>query len=350
MQTAISSKPIPTRRHNPCPICGNTTGDCRTAGEIVLCQKSPEGQLPSTAYRFIRPSKDGTWGVYAPGQSEKRSSTEIDAFRRQQIERQQRQIAEHRNGLTVVERDQNIRAIATHVGLKDSHRKMLQGRGLPDPHIDSGLFFSVTNGQPVPWEISMRTPGVSGEGENKHLVSGTNGFACVAFDKNNYAIGYQIRSEDPQANNKYRWAKGHRSSHLQSGELPLTSIRVDNSSKTVFLTEGLLKPFIVASRFGVNTVGAAGGQFLSSKVQFSSHLSATKEIICCPDAGDIINTHTLSRWQTLLNAIGPAYKVWVAWWGQQDKSSPDIDELNDFSDVRYLSRREWDGVVQGVAA
>ncbi len=339
--TLTATKPIPTRQGNPCKICGDTSGDCREVGELALCQKSPNGGTESSEFRFIRPSKCGVWGIYAPGQ-ETRTRAEIDHYRRQQLERLAKEAEHYRNGLTVEQRDKNIRAIAAYIGLDAHHKELLRQRGLPDEHIKGGLFFSVADGSQVLKTISDKMPGVRLRGSKKYLTSSTKGIACVAFDHHNRAIGFQIRDERPDCDNKYRWAKSTFSSHLQNGELPLTTLRINQRSKAVFLTEGLLKPFIVSSRFKLNTIGAAGGQFLASKTQFAAYLSGYTDIVCCPDAGDTINPHTLKRWLAIADAMGGNFKLWFAWWNQHQKDSLDIDELQDFSQVKYLSRREWE--------
>jgi hypothetical protein len=331
MQTKI----LPTRINNPCPICSNTTGDCRETGDLILCQKSPSGELPSSLFKFIRPSKDGIWGVYAVSTEAREVDREkIEQFRRAQIQRLAEESQRHSNGLSVAERDRNIRAIAAYVGLDADHKQQLLSRGLTEEQIKSGLFFTVKNGVDVPSTTSEKLAGV----KNGKLCCKVKGIACVAFNGKGQATGYQVRDENPTANNKYRWAKSIFDSHLQFGELPLTTHRHHH---TVFLTEGILKPYVASNRLNIATIGAAGGQFNASKAQLFTELKEVHTIIFSPDGGDILNPHTRNRWLSMPEMFGSRFKVLVAWWGQITKDAPDIDELSSLDGVQFLTMLEW---------
>lgn len=336
------SKFIPTKGHNPCPICEDTSGDCRINGDLILCHSFPDGGIDAPGYRFAHPSKDGVWGIYAPVQ-DNWTPIQKDHWQAEQRRKKQARLkteSEHyANGLSISERDKAIRAVAAYVGLNNRHREQLLARGLSPKAIEAGLYFSVSPNQPVPLNISDKLPGIGYHNGKKVLVSTINGYACVAFDDQGRAIGFQIRDENPNAKNKYRWAKGLFSSHLQNGELPLT---VRGQGSTPWLTEAILKPDVTADRHGIRCIGAAGGNFLSSKSQLKQYLADCKEVIIAPDAGDIINPHTYQRWCKhikYLTKIG--ITVQVAWWGQVTKDLNDIDELDSLDTVEYLNPEDW---------
>jgi len=68
----------------------------------------------------------------------------------------------------------------------------------------------------------------------------------------------------------------------------------------------------------------------------------TKEILIFPDAGDILNPCVMNRWQKVVALSEEwGWSVLIGWWGQIDKTHPDIDELEDFSQVRYISPEEF---------
>ena len=281
---------------------------------------------------------------FEPNGSTRRNESED----RQRLERQriyrERLAAEaevHRNGLTREERDFSIRAIAKHVGLNSAHHQSLKDRGLNDEAIAKGLFFSVTHGQLLPNNVSDRFAGC-------HLFNGqkllsvpyevNSGIACVAFDYEGLAIGYQVRNDDKSSKLKYPWAKSTFSSNLQSGELPIS---VMGSSPAVMLTEGILKPFIASHRLNIRCIGASSGGFLGSPLQFRSALGSIKKVVISPDAGDINNPQVLARWQKIIDSFNITFQVHIAWWGQVTKDCPDIDELDDLKNVQFLTKKEW---------
>jgi hypothetical protein len=152
---------------------------------------------------------------------------------------------------------------------------------------------------------------------------------------------------DDATNNKYRWAKGTKSSHLPSGELPITVCRPtdDKLHSTIGISEGILKPFVAANRLGQIFIGAAGGNFQSSPKQTKESLEVlakelnTNIVDIYPDAGDVLNSHTMRRIERNYKLFSDwGYEVRIAWWGQvnKDKDS-DIDELDNLASVNYLS-------------
>lgn len=335
---AIDSKIRPTTKHDPCLLCGDTSGDCRANGDLILCHTLID-KTETNTHTWIKYSKDSVWGVYVPRQDEK-SKVERDRYLLQkQAEKQERLEREARKfsqGLTRQERDAAIRKLSQ-VGLIEKHREQLRQRGLSDAAIAQGLFFSVYPDMEIPLGVNEKLPGV----DRGKLVTKKTGFACVAFDHSGLAIGFQIRDENSEANAKYTWAKGTFSSHLQTGELPLSVAGI--ASDAVVFCEGILKPRVASCRYEqLKFLGASGGNFAGSPLQLKAALGKDRRIIICPDAGDIQNPHVMRRWKRTRELFNHNYRVEVAWWGQVDKTHPDIDERDGWDGVTFMNFEEWE--------
>jgi hypothetical protein len=277
-------------------------------------------------------------------QSTDDTDTQAWQERRQRQEQQrQRELEElARGALPSAERDTAIRKLHSYLGLGNRHRQNLRDRGLTDAAIDTGGFFTIYPDQELPYGIPANLPGVT----RGKLATKVSGFACPAFDVHGRLIGWQLRVDDP-TDNKYRWAKGWKSSHLPNGELPITICRPVEGVKRpgVGLAEGLLKPYVAAQKLGQIVIGAAGANFAGSPQQLKESLEVLKpEIITLyPDAGAVLNHHVMSQYQRTVKLIaGWGYSVQVAWWGQTIKlESPDIDELDDWEAIAYLKPAEF---------
>lgn len=330
----------PASLHNPCPICGDITRDCRLRDDgLVLCHSFIDGVEHDTL-TYVKPTVDGIWGIYAhrnedylaSKQEKDRYKLILQAKRQERLERQAKKFSE---GLTRQERDRAIRTLAT-VGLLTKHRQDLHRRGLNDDQITQGLFFSVYPGMPLPAGIPDRFPGA----KNNHFQTKATGYACVAFDASGYATGFQIRDEDPKAQSKYVWPRSHFSSHLQNGEMPLSV--AGELTDGLLLTEGILKPRITSHKLGgIRVIGASGGNFVQTQQQLRVALGKCRRIILCPDAGDVLNRHAVLRWEKTAALFPFTYRVEVAWWGQFDKQEKDIDELDSWDGVEFIPLQKW---------
>ncbi|MDK3159879.1 hypothetical protein QPK87_25435 [Kamptonema cortianum] len=55
-----------SKRHNPCPVCGDAKGKCRhTDNELILCMSYPDGG-DNPGWQFLKPSSNGLWGLWKP--------------------------------------------------------------------------------------------------------------------------------------------------------------------------------------------------------------------------------------------------------------------------------------------
>ncbi|HBC43159.1 MAG TPA: hypothetical protein DCZ88_15060, partial [Pseudanabaena sp.] len=68
------SKFTPTKSNNPCPICADITGKCRTFDDspVVMCMTFSDGYKGeiTNGYKYSKVTKNGSWGVWYPDQGE----------------------------------------------------------------------------------------------------------------------------------------------------------------------------------------------------------------------------------------------------------------------------------------
>ena len=114
------------------------------------------------------------------------------------------------------------------------------------------------------------------------------------------------------------------------------------------MAEGVLKPYIASQRLGHVFVGAAGGQFTSSPETLKATLeklsteSGLRAVTFFPDAGCLENQSVLKQYSAtwkLVQELG--YEVAIAWWGQFTKDDPDIDELEDFDELEFITTEQF---------
>jgi hypothetical protein len=343
----MANKLTPTTRNNECPICTDVSGKCRTIngsdGEFILCWTNSDARLLEiiNGYRCVKQS-NGNWATFAPDANGSIDREEL-ALRRQERElakaREREELA--KGALTVEARDKAIRSLHRHFGLSSRHKADLQRRGLSDSQINRRLYFTINPNQEVPFGIPANLPGI----KDGQIKAAGPGYACVTFDPQGRATGWQIRLDD-LINNKYRWGRGERSSHLGNAELPITSAYPDTiNHRAIWTCEGISKPGIASSRLGLVSIGASGANFASSPEQTAEHLKAasdylggTKEIVFAPDGGAVSNESVLKAYKRsweLFSKLG--YEIKVGWWGQFLKTDADIDELSDLSTVNFVT-------------
>jgi hypothetical protein len=129
---------------------------------------------------------------------------------------------------------------------------------------------------------------------------------------------------------------------LASGELPISHIINDKESDRVWLSEGILKPFVAAHKHGLNAIGAAGGHFSGSPNQVRDAIEVYREVILSPDAGDINNPQVMLRWSREIKFLETLGKpISIAWWGQKTKDDDDIDELSGLEAIEYITPSQF---------
>ena len=335
----------PTNHRNPCPICQDTSKDCRTTeNNLVLCHDFIEQDSGIAGWKWIKASSNGVWGVHVLDNGKE--------FNREQYERYLAKIeAQSRNkkqfladnALNADGRDRAIRKLANYVGLSDRHREDLRNRGLSEAEIEAAKFFSIDPWTRFNLNLPENLPGIHHKGDR--FATSDSGYACLIFDNQGRAIGWQLRVEGITKGNKYKWAKSSFSSHLPNGELPVTTTkRNKNSDRTVYLSEGILKPQIAHYLHDIAICGAAGGYFSGSLQQLTEITSDYEEIAIAPDGGDVLNPQVMQRWSKQISFLKRFSKVIkIVWWGQVQKSDGDIDEIDwvTFSNAKYLTPEEF---------
>ncbi|NEQ66475.1 MAG: hypothetical protein F6K21_13405, partial [Symploca sp. SIO2D2] len=353
------SKFIPSSKSLPCPICGDSKGKCRRKEDdgksFILCMvtnNAAKGEVVN-GYKCINPNGKDAWAsTWVQSSDDEGYNPELAQKRRQQAEKEVSRHQQYlKSGLSREERDRNIRLLSRNLGLSKSHRENLKERGLSAQAIAQGGFFSVSPNQPVPRGINPKTPGVR---YRKVSLGGQGGLACPAFDPQGQVTGYQVRL-DQATENKYRWAKGERSSHLKNGELPITVARpIEGKPRTdaIWMAEGILKPFVAAHKHQRVILGASGANFTSSPEQLQLYLGeveselGTKFIAFCPDAGAVGNGHVVRSYRKTFDLLERwGYEVKIVWWGQLKKNQDkDIDEISVAQPIQYISLEEFEAI------
>jgi hypothetical protein len=327
-------------RSNLCPVCGEPSPDCRydPNGELVLCHGHIDFDPQHPEWHYLGTSSNGVWGKFVPRKDRDFDRTEwLEKKAERERGRLEREREHAKNALSIPDRDKALRRLSQSLGLSRRHKQSLLDRGLSESAIESGLFFSIYPDDPVPADIPRNLPGVI----NGKIAASGVGIACLAFDGEGRAIGYQIRLENV-TDSKYRWARGLTSSHLADHELPITVIPNGKESDQVWLTEGILKPFVDAHKHGLNAIGAASGHFLGSPNQIKEAIGPYRQLILCPDAGDINNPQVMLRWSKeikFLESLGKS--ILIAWWGQKTKNDDDIDELASLDQVGFITPSQF---------
>jgi hypothetical protein len=305
---------------------------------LVLCHGHIDFDPQHPDWHYLGTSSNGVWGKFVPRKDDRFDRTEwLQKKAERERERLERERERERTALSIADRDKALRMLSQSLGLSRRHKQSLLDRGLSESAIEQGLLFSIYPNDDVPPSIPPNLPGVI----NGKIAAGGVGIACLAFDSERRAVGYQIRLENV-TDSKYRWAKGLASSHLPNGELPISHIINDKESDRVWLSEGILKPFVAAHKHGINTLGAAGGHFSGSPNQVRDAIEVYREVIISPDAGDINNPQVMLRWSKEIKFLESLGKpISIAWWGQKTKDDDDIDELSGLEAIEFIAPSQF---------
>lgn len=356
---AMSKKFIPTRKTDPCALCGDITGKCRTTESVRLCMTLTE-TVPVPGFKFLGRTKDSLWGKWIADTGQDWTEQQRQAWQRELNRRQSAESQHPSLSLAASDRDKYYRHLLDQLSLHSDDQADLHRRGLSDEQIEHWGVKSVEQWQPLDRELSHTLPGVSLSGRS--LITSGAGYLCPIRDVEGQIVGFQLRLRDSASGGRYRWLTSATqkrpdgpSPHLPHGELPLAVHRpLSLSRSAIALVEGVgAKPFILAQRQGVVTIGAAGGQFASSPATLKHTLEVlaaeldSRTIEFYPDAGAILNRQVLRQYRAtwkLLRQWG--YEIQILWWGQETKSSPDIDELEDFSQLQPITIAQFETIAR----
>ncbi len=329
-----------------CPICIGARKDCRQSKKtgLIHCRHADANPLD----HIFRGLDSLDFGMWSPKvDAEAYSEEKREEWRRQkEVERQQRLEAERNQRsqlLSEPNRDREIRKILGQLDLIPQHRENLRQRGLSDEQIEAGEFRSVKRFQKLNTEVSHRLAGVNIDGRS--LTNWQPGMLCPTRNPEGQFTGWQLRLDNTSDEGKYRWATSANddrpnapTAHLPNGELPIHCARPSGELRTkeIGIVEGILKSQIAAELSGQIFVGAAGGNFASSRETTKAYLAQLESeneeapfLVLYPDAGAIANPSVMRQYrktQALMKELG--YELNVSWWGQTTKEEHlDIDEL-----------------------
>lgn len=366
----------PTRKTDPCPICSDVSGKCRShqGGEIFLCMAYSDSRLGESVnkHKCIKQNQGKGWSTWkidnsAEWTEEQRLEWQLRNQQRKarlEIEESQRQAT----ALLVEEKDKQYRKLLAELPLEDDDRKDLKNRDFTDQQIDLCGFKSVKQWQKLRAQYSHLLPGINPGG---YSIITQEGYLVPVKNAEGLIVAMQVRLKAiAEGKGRYSWLSSHtkkcpngQTPHVypngcREGELPLAIHRSPGKAQAIALTEGTgTKPFLTSQRLNRLVIGAAGGQWESSPITFRYTLNKLqeelgipedgKQIEIYPDAGDILNSQVMTRWQRVVALLSQwGWNASIQWWGQVDKTHPDIDELTDFSQIRSITPDEFWAIAQ----
>ena len=355
----LSSRPVPSSRHNPCPVCDRINGACRTlASTLVFCHSFADAIIGEKAngYVCLKPASGHT-ATFKPDNSaewneeQQRSWLAQKASRQEQAREQERQRS--LKALSAQKRHELYSLVFEQLSLDAVTLEDLQRRGFSQEEVEACNFKSVVTGQKLGMPFDRKLPGIGLDGRS--LAIKHDGYLCPIYNIKGQVVALQLRLHNPPDGNRYRWLSTPSSATLQlypEGENPLTVQRPTGKPRGIALVEGTgAKPFLAARRLNLAVLGAAGGQWTSSPKLFKQYVEqlyqevgGERTITLYPDAGDVCNSDVVRRWRKSANLLVDwGWQVRFAWWGQSVKSLPDVDELqpDQLGWIRYLSIGEF---------
>jgi hypothetical protein len=360
-----------TQRNGACEICDDVSGKCRrlSDADIHLCMTFADARVGElqNGFKCVKPDKGKGWATFKLDNSQEWSDEQRREWQAKAQARRQQQtlaaVARKKRSLAAIERDRLYRQLLAELELHPEDCADLKRRGLSNLQIELIGFKSIGRNYPqLCGRYPDLLPGIDDGGHR--LISLGVGYLCPIRNKNGLVVACQLRLRvlPSGQENRYRWLSGGEEKgqvlHFfpqngnPEGELPLAICRPEEQSQFVAITEGTgVKPNYTALNYGLFTIGAAGGNFLSSEATFREALElGTAEsrgdrcIRLFPDGGDIQNRHVAARWEQLILTLQEwGYPVLVGWWDQRTKTDPDIDELTpgQFAQIRYLEPKDF---------
>ncbi|WP_414528809.1 plasmid replication protein, CyRepA1 family [Nodularia chucula] len=353
------SKLIPTTKANPCPSCGDTQGRCRhhADGEIILCMTANsqrKGDIVENGYKVIGFEKGGLWAILKLDNSQEWSEE-----RRREWE-DRKQAAKLAAIKVDADKKEKCLDIPTRHGLYSKILNSLQldiptigglkARGFTPEEIADCGFKPVEKYHRLGFSIDSRLPGIGAD--RRSLITSGDGYLCPLRDYDGNITAMQLRLNHAADGGRYRWVSSPAQTlAVQIGDRLENPLAVFKPEKPegIAIAEGTgVKPYLTSRRLNQIVIGAAGGQFAGSPKLLEEYLSRasqdvdSKDVIIYPDAGDVQNKAVSKRWQEVAILIsGFGYNIKFAWWGQTTKEHNDIDELNDYSQLQFISIDEF---------
>ncbi|MDZ8104696.1 MAG: hypothetical protein RM338_03610 [Nostoc sp. DedQUE12a] len=320
-----------------CPNCGGVHGCQIFESGWINCLRGFSQNDAGPGYKFVKVLKNGMGGLFAPTNQQQQRPEKYNR------EAKGKRINQKLALLSIEERDRQYRLVNENLRFVQRHREELQRRGLTEGEIN----FVVESGWLKTWNsgqlIRDLSPNLAGVDPTKSMpeLKNHSGFAVWALDVEGRITGAQIVNDDRNYG-KYLWLssakQGGVGQHLPNGESPLFVWQHPSAKEInyLLLVDGALASLITAmlmwrlGRIDTIVIGSAGMGFCSSRQTFQEYVGqlSPKQIIVCPDAGDIVNKQALQRVkETITLCQRLKYNTAVGWWGQITKEECDIDEL-----------------------
>jgi hypothetical protein len=312
----------PTSKSEPCFICGNVSGHCKsTIGDrgdaLRYCHNNAANPVgPIDGHKFLKSA--GEWGIFVLPDSEPRQT-------------QPRLAPQKAVSKSVAPdvRDAEFRSFMAGKTLHPDDRADLHRRGITDDQIAA-------------WGI------VSIEGKEP-------GYLCPCVTPDGFTVGAQWRLRNPAGGARYKWVSWIGGGSKNGEELPLTVHRpIGVEPVGIAVCEGIgAKSFILAQYTGMVAIGAGSdSQFISSPDHWREYLAAlsseldTTIVTMYPDSGAARNASVMGKYRQWFKFVADlGYEVQIAWWGQTVKGeSPDPDELTAAVDVKLISVADFEAM------
>jgi hypothetical protein len=317
-----------------------------------------QGEIQN-GYKCVKEAKAGNWASFKFDNTQEWTEQQRIEWKQRNEQRQRLRVKEdedrRRRSLSAAERHKQYTRLLGELTLHPDDRADLVRRRFTHEQIELAGFKSIQRYQQLQSRYSELLPGIS---RGERLVIRDEGYLCPIRNADGLIVACQVRLRTlpTTESNRYRWLNGDgQTLHLYpegcngEGELPLPIFKPQDKPEGIALAEGTgAKPFLVSQRLSLFTIGASGGQWASSPQLFKEALEKAaievegKEIKIFPDAGDILNPCVMSRWQRVIVLLEQwGWSVAIGWWGQVDKTHPDIDELTDYGQVEYISPSQF---------
>lgn len=285
----LNSRPIPSNRDNPCPVCAKTDGACRILpDETIFCHGLADAKKfeKFNGYICISPAKNGHTATFRPDNSaewteDRRREWEARKVARQQASQQEEQTRQER-ALSAGERHRLYSEILDQLSLDNTSLDDLEKRGFSKDEIQKCEFKSVQKWHNLSQQYDTFLPGI-GKGNDSLIVPG-DGCICPVRNVYGQVVGAQIRLYDPVDSNRYLWMSSQKASvkTKEFNELPLGIFIPSNlKSLDIHLVEGLsFKAYLASERLGTIVIGASGGNHASSLKTLKHAIETIQEVLC----------------------------------------------------------------------
>ena len=352
----MSFKPL-NKSVGGCPICSRDDGACRQHTEdkdFIQCHTHADARKGEVVnnYVCVKEAKGHT-ASFKPYSGEWSQEYVTRQLQENHLRRQKQEAEDKRRqqqALSADERHKLYSEILNQLKLDSTTTDELQRRGFTPQEIERCEFKSVKKWQKLTKKYDKRLPGVSKSGSSL-AVSG-NGYLCPLRDFEGRITGLQMRLHNPQDGCRYKWLSTPQNATLKvqpENENPLAVFHPPGEKPYgIAIVEGTgCKPYFVSQRLNYLTIGAAGGQWLSSQKLLEKYIKQTFEkygylpIVVIPDAGFALNNYVKKNLLDTFDWLKEKFsstEIKVLDWNQIHKSRGDIDELEteDLLRVRQL--------------